>query len=126
MKRVTILVDDIGETDEDGERALVGVRPSWPSWPHPALAYVLAYVAADRILSVEDYIEPLPTEPGTRFWGRLNDDEPQWWFARDVNGLVYLGARGGAYAPEAEPLERPHTLTRLPDPKPTETPGDAR
>jgi len=40
--------------------------------------------AAERLnLTVEDILDPLPTEPGERFWGRTKYTEPQWWFVRE-------------------------------------------
>lgn len=69
MKRVTILVDDIDDADDDGEVRLVGARGPFGS-----------YVAANRIISVEDCVEPLPTEPGSHFWGALGGSDPCWWF----------------------------------------------
>lgn len=118
MKRVTILVDDIDEPDYDGERRLTGARSEH---------FDDTWVAADRILSVEDHVEPLPTEPGTRFWARLDADEPQWWFVRGVedgDGFYYLPARGAAVHTDDADADRRRGLVRLPDPKPTD--GDAR
>lgn len=110
MKRVTILVDDIDEPGYDGERRLLGARSEH---------YDDTWVAADRIISIEDHVEPLPTEPGVRFWAQLGDDEPQWWFARGVDdGFYYLPARDG-YAIEPYEAQRAR-LVRLPDPRPTE------
>lgn len=59
---------------------------------------------------------PLPTEPGARFWGRVNDSEPTWWFVRwtgEPGSVWYLPPKGyGVFPREVDSLG----LVRLPDP----------
>lgn len=58
---------------------------------------------------------PLPTEPGARFWGRVYDSEPQWWFVREPEpgDQWYVPSVGFSLsAQDASALG----LVRLPDP----------
>ncbi len=70
--------------------------------------------AARCKVTAEDHPDPLPTEPGTRFWGATPTTDPQWWFVRgiDNDSISYVPARGHwLIDDEAES----HGLTRLPD-----------
>jgi len=113
MKRVTILVNDIGEPDFDNDQRL--------TFPGKSVSHI--YIPADSVISVEDHVESLPTELGARFWGQLGDAEPQWWFLRKVGetSRFYVPMRGGlaVHTDEAPGLG----LVRLPDPEPTEAVG---
>lgn len=99
MKVAKILIEDIGEPDGDGERLLMGVRCV------RGLAYdpsAEVYIAADRVISVEDYLEPLPTTRGTVFKGRLGDvDEVLTWMVTvDHRGQVSYRCEDGRVVPE--------------------------
>jgi len=37
----------------------------------------------DAITRIEEIPNPLPTEPGKRFWGKTRNSKPQWWFVRE-------------------------------------------
>ena len=82
---------------------------------------------------VEDVPDPLPTEPGTRFWGKSNKlPQEQPWFVQGVPGwrvrsdragIVYVPALGGqAYNADCclnGSLAEREGLVRLPDPEAT-------
>lgn len=62
--------------------------------------------------------KPLPTEPGERFWGKMPDSEPQWWFVRSATGdYWYLPTTGVAVWPQDV---AGCGLVRLPEPSATE------
>lgn len=75
-------------------------------------------------ITVEDVPDPLPTEPGVRFWGRSTHFGPQWWFVcestscRPEDGEVDYVAAGG-YRLSSYVAESTHGLVRLPDPEAT-------
>lgn len=48
--------------------------------------------------TIEDIPDPLPTEPGVRFWGSYDKTKPCWWFVmadkRDGGGVRYVSQYG--------------------------------
>ena len=69
-------------------------------------------------LSVEDVPDPLPTEPGVRFWGKAQDHPAEWWFTVESvrQGVdVYYIASSGMSIHDANDVG----LVRLPDPEAT-------
>lgn len=67
--------------------------------------------------------EPLPAEPGVRFWGEADGSPPQWWFViatplslvpRVGAGICYSSASGLIWTDETA---RERSLVRLQDPE---------
>ena len=101
----------------------------------PAVALVWDGPVLQRgvTVTVEDIPDPLPTEPGTRFWGRTDRTEPQWWFVQAAQGyeqnsdnlsyIVYVPSAGGWVFNASSCLNGRlagghYGLVRLPDPEP--------
>lgn len=91
----------------DGDAHRTGEETSWsPS-------------VIERIRLMAAYL-PLPTAPGTRFWGSLPGCDPMWWFTTqgrndDASPLVtvWIGQDGtDVHEDDAEDVG----LVRLPDP----------
>jgi len=86
--------------------------------------------AVSQVWTIRRLPEPLPTEPGVRFWGKADDlPEPQWWFVQAAPGwsadaspsyLVYVPSRGGDAFNEScclnASIAELFGLVRLPDP----------
>ena len=80
------------------------------------------------VKAIEDIPDPLPTDPGTRFWGQIEGCAPCWWFttsgpAEDdpADRMVVWIAEDGCTVqkPENDTLTQDR-LVRLPDPEVTE------
>lgn len=116
MKRVTLLAHDVGDPNEStGKRPIVLTNVDG--------RHLYLTLPSDIFEVVEDIPEPLPTEPGERFWGRSTHFGPQWWFVAGSNScrpdpdeVDYVGA-DGTHISSLLAVES-HGLTRLPDPEP--------
>jgi hypothetical protein len=120
VKRVTLLCESISEPDDEGD---VQLRPAYYAQHYRDVDY---WVSALSVVSVEDIPNPLPTEPGARFWGSYDKTVPCWWFVmadrRDGGGVRYVSQYGiigdghpsGIHSTSIA-AER---LVRLPDPEP--------
>lgn len=121
MKRVTLTVADAYKVREDGDDYVKMDILESAQYSGGTI-----YVAADDVESIEDVREPLPTEPGVRFWGIApgfgEQYAAQWWFVRQ-NGagvIFYAPTRTdqlgiGVSAADVERVG----LVRLPDPEAT-------
>ncbi len=63
---------------------------------------------------------PLPTELGTRFWGKSRGTHPQWWFI--IATPEFIGREGISYASVGgliwtDDMAEMHALAVLPDPE---------
>lgn len=108
-------------TDRDGDLASAVLGPV-DTDDRPARSVtvqvhvdVLAYAT-----SIQRNPNPLPTEPGTRFYGRAKNTSDQWWFvtaSMTGEGAVdYVCAEGHRFGADA--ARAAHTyLVRLPDPE---------
>lgn len=89
-------------------------------WKPYAGMVLLANVREQEVTSIEDVPEPLPTEPGARFWGKAQDHPAEWWFVADSratdNSTRYVSS--SCYFWDAEQVAR-NGLVRLPDPEAT-------
>ncbi len=101
--RITILAEDVEETSSGAFAFMLGNK--------------VFYVSASLVLSVEDHVEPLPTTPGERFWGKTTSTEPQWWFIQQgAESLWCISADGLSWRRH----DAIHAgLVRLPDPEAT-------
>lgn len=83
--------------------------------------YVLRFrgggeVHGDLVTAVEVISGPLPTEPGTRFWGKYGPAAPEWWFAhlwQPELVVRYVSASGHIIRCDDD---RAQHIVRLPDP----------
>jgi hypothetical protein len=79
------------------------------------------FIDAEIVTSVEDIPDPLPTEPGERFWGKARNVGPQWWFVTRAPNcrnetIDYVCQDGHRFAASLMGDEATR-VTRLPDPK---------
>ncbi len=125
MKRVTILAESCELVENGRPRGLVMPDGGAHGLVMPDGA--VAYFRSEYVLAVEDHVEPLPTEPGTRFWGSFDKTAPCWWFVtkeRGTEGVWYVSQHGTR---DRHPSGMNSTsiavtegrLVRLPDPEVT-------
>lgn len=74
------------------------------------------FIPAWAVTDVEPLTEPLPTEPGVRFWGKPQDHPAEWWFVQEFQGVRYMSS--GGFCWDEEQAQR-NGLVRLPDPEAT-------